>query len=77
MSPIYAQCPYCTFPVVVPAIEQSAPRHCRQCRRRFVPEHAVITGREPAVEKAETGARRRQRFMALRTFLQPRKPKPV
>lgn len=73
MSPMYAQCPYCTFPVVVPAIEQAAPRNCRQCRRKFIPEDAATQARASAASAPESGAHRRRRFMALRSMLQPRK----
>ena len=75
MSPLYAQCPYCTFPVVVPAIEQAAPRNCRQCRRKFIPEDAAAQARDDAAARApESGARRRRRFMAFRDLLQSRRP---
>ncbi len=37
MTPLYAHCPHCGFPVVVNGIERVVPRWCRQCRREYTP----------------------------------------
>ena len=37
MTPLYAHCPHCGFPVVVTGIERIIPRRCRQCREEYTP----------------------------------------
>ena len=50
MTPLYAHCPHCAFPVVVNGIERIVPRRCRQCRGEFTP--GVPLCREPSSRDA-------------------------
>lgn len=66
MSPLYAQCPFCEFPVVVNGAEPVVPRHCRQCRGRYTPGAAVRSsveskaGRRQALAEGQKAALRAQ-----------------
>ena len=74
MTPLYAHCPYCGFPVVVNGIERVIPRRCRQCREEYTPgvplrrnQAATREGRSVAVEhqRATLRARIKQRRRSL------------
>lgn len=67
MSPLYAECPNCTFPVVVPANELSVARYCRQCRRLFLPEKTA-----PRQEGRRDPTRRRRQRTAVDSLLRRR-----
>jgi len=72
MASVYAHCPHCTFPVVVPAGEERAGRYCRQCRRLFVPADGV----DPQTAATSAGRQKKSRRnrMTWRTLLQRRPP---
>ncbi|MBI4719102.1 MAG: hypothetical protein HY763_14965 [Planctomycetes bacterium] len=40
MLPLYAMCPKCAFPVVVPAAQRLSRRQCRQCAAIYLPRPA-------------------------------------
>ena len=70
MGPIYLHCPHCGFPTVVRAAEHAAARHCRQCRRVYVPDENRACAELPA--RAPSREKQRQRKSIFRSLLQHR-----
>lgn len=71
MRPLYAHCPYCSFPVVVHEVERLSPRRCRQCREEFIPGAPVR--RDAASQAAARMQAVESRRAALRVRLRQRR----
>lgn len=73
MAPMYCICPHCGFPTVVSKIEHGFSRRCRQCARKFVPQHADATLGPPPRKTGGRAIARHNPVRNGRTARQPQK----